>query len=295
MAVKDDDAILSAQQFRESFESQVYDRPFIGARRAESSPKKNLNLNDIRNSLHKYAGLQKSSLFIVTIANASTYLDQNFQDRDLIYFCNQASIPGYGLLTSNGYQRFGVGPVENIPYQVAFTDMNMTFLGDAEGHVHQFFEAWSNQIVNYSYAEDMAAAQLPYGESSTWQPGEVGYKKDFQREIIIETIDMSGNVINKFTLTKAYPVSMSSVGLSWERTDSYVEIPVSFNFLNWRSEKYSIDHAASANLPGIGLLQRVLQLGSIAATVATIKRPRNIADIINIVNKVNTIGQSVRK
>lgn len=271
----------------------LQDEPILPPASPETVPAQ-LKLSNVRESLRKYSGPQKTNLFVVTIKNASNFLDSSFEARDLIYFCNKAILPGYGFSTSNNYKRYGVGVSELVPYDVMFTDTSLSFLGDGAGFLLNFFEVWGNSITSFFSAHDIAAPQPALGYSRVWEPGEVGYKSNFQTEIIIELLNTSLLTVTKYTLHKAFPVIVGGVNLSWGSMDEIMEINTTFTFQNWSSQKFKENTEVQANLPGMSFIQRALQLGSIAATFGAIGKPDSIADIIQLVNATNIIGFNSR-
>lgn len=259
----------------------------------ETSPTQ-LKLSNIRESIKKYGGPQKSNLFVVTIKNASKFLGPGFEERDLIYFCNRATLPGVGFATVNGFKRHGVGISELVPYDAMFTDTALTFLGDSDGFLLNFFERWGNKITSFYSAHDISSARPMIAKTNGWEPGEIGYKKDFQTDIVIELLNTSLLTVTKYTLHKAFPVVINGNSLSWGAQNTVMETDVSFTFQNWSSERYEDSTKQEASLPGMSFLQRVLQLGSLAATFGAIGVPNSVADVVQLVNATNIIGFNSR-
>lgn len=232
-------------------------------------------ISGFRSTINNLNGLQRSNHFYVTIPNPPI-LQGDIGPIVLPFLTESASIPGVSLSTSE-IRRYGYGPTEKKPYAPTFVDQQMTFLGDASGMVHKFFYKWMNGIVKYD--------EFPMGRPgyNGVRPFEVEYKRQYAVDITITAIDEVDRKIMEIKLYDAFPVAMGDIGLSWNQTDGYVNIPVSFSYFKWKRTDISInlDELIGEDLSSV---QRLLKAGSAIQTLAKIKKPNNVADIINVVN-----------
>ena len=296
-------AELTPEQFRASFGDQVYNRQNSGIQKFIIKDSNNVvdrdrfKISNVKQALTKY-NVQKINLFSVIIKNAGKlgrliFKSYNFSERDLVLLCYDVTLPGVGLYTTNDYKRYGVGFQEQVPYGAAFNEITLRFIGDGQGHVLSFFETWMNLIVPFANAHDITASQ-PTSSSGLWEPGEVGYKKDFQTDISIEMYNTAGGVVDKYTLHKAFPVSLRDADLSWnaQNENSMMSVISQFSFLNWKSERFEAANNIGASLPGLSFIQRLLKLGSIYSTFSAVGIPDSIADIIQVYNNTNIISRN---
>jgi hypothetical protein len=254
----------------------------------------NFKISSFRNVLSKYGGIQKTNLFTVTIKNAIDYVPKGFDTKDLVFLCNRVVLPGVGFYASNEYRRYGVGVSEKVPYNVTFDDTQLSFLGDSRGYILNFFETWTNSIVSYASAHDLSAKQQMLNNGSLWEPGEIAYKKSYQKEIVIELYDTSARNVTQYTLYKAFPLVVQGNNLSWASVDDAIEIDTTFSFMNWSSKNYADVNQVGSQLPGLSFIQKALKLGSMAAAFGAIGVPNSVADVIQIVNTTNIIGLNSR-
>ena len=121
--------------------------------------------------------------------------------------CKSVQIPGItfieGKYMLNGFNR-------KMSIGADFDPITLTFLVDSEGKTIKILREWSNKI---------------FGENGTF-----GFKEDYQTDISISLLDRAGKVYGDIVLINAYPTNIDPVELSYESSDSILEISVSFNF-----------------------------------------------------------------
>lgn len=232
-------------------------------------------INGFRSTVNALNGLQRPNHFYVTIPNPPI-LRGDIGPILLPFLTESANIPGMALATSD-VRRYGYGPTERKPYAPIFVDQQMTFLGDASGTVHKFFYKWMNGIVK--------SDEFPRGRPgfNGVRPFEVEYKRQYAVDITITAIDEVDRKIMEVKLYDAFPIAMGDINMSWGQNDSYVSLPITFSYFNWKRTDISIN---LEDLIGEDLspVQRLLKAGTAIQTLARIKKPNNVADIINVVN-----------
>jgi len=236
------------------------------------------NRRDLSNfiaNINVLDGVQKTTYFYVEIPLPRIY-GNNAQSQTLSLLCDSASLPGVSLATSE-IRRYGFGPVEKKPYAPVFVDASMSFISDGHGAVQNIFDQWMKRIVNFT--------SMPYeGSISTKiakqiNPFEVSYKDDYSTEIFIVTVNDQNDEITTTILNRAYPIFMGDVSLSWADTDSFVRIPVTFTYYNWTRKMFKVKQ--EINSPSQGFIQTLLKAGTALQTLASIRKPRGIADAVN--------------
>lgn len=236
------------------------------------------NRRDLSNfiaNINVLDGVQKTTYFYVEIPLPRIY-GNSAQSQTLSLLCDSASLPGISFATSE-IRRYGFGPVEKKPYAPVFVDASMSFISDGYGAVQNIFDQWMKRIVNFT--------SLPYeGSVSTKiakqiNPFEVSYKDDYSTEIFIVTVNDQNDEITTTILNRAYPIFMGDVALSWADTDSFVRIPVTFTYYNWTRKMFKVKQ--EINAPSQGFIQTLLKAGTALQTLASIRKPRGIADAVN--------------
>lgn len=231
-------------------------------------------INGFRSTINGLGGLQRSNHFYVTIPNPRI-LSGDIGPILLPFLTESANLPGISLATSE-IRRYGVGAIERKPYAPIFTDQQMTFYGDGSGTVHKFFYKWMNGIVKFDNPVNGK------GGYNGLRPFEVEYKRDYAVDIVITTIDEKERKIKEFKLYGAYPISIGDINMSWAETDNFQRIPVTFTYYNWKRTDISID--IDNEFGNLSAVQKILKAGTAIQTLASLRKPGNVADIINVVN-----------
>jgi len=236
------------------------------------------DLNNFLGTVSKLRGFSRPAYFYVEIAPPLMMRGDSDSARSLSLLCESANLPGVSLATSD-IRRYGYGPIEKKPYAPIFVDTTLTFFADASGLVQKFFYKWMNGIVKFD--------EMPYGPlgqvgANQLAPFEVNYKEQYSTDILVTTVDESNNDIITVRFTEAFPFFMGDISLGWGDTDSISRLPVTFTYFNWKIENININQLAGTQAPG--LIQNLLKVGTAIQTLASIKKPNNVADVLNVVN-----------
>ena len=169
------------------------------------------------------------SLPIPSINDIPGIIDKNPTSRELDLLCKTASIPGKQILTRD--RAIGMQP-ELVAYGYAVPDVSMTFHLLNDYGVMKFFEGWKRSTINE-------------------EVGEVGYKRDYQRDIKIHQLKRpisnkevkkgpfdlilgsNGNTVYTVILENAFPTSIQSVELTND-LDAIAEVTVQLSYTNVR-------------------------------------------------------------
>jgi len=150
--------------------------------------------------------------------------------------CEQAQLPGMAFTTAdNAGIRLGYGPMEGVPYGVAFDDIGLVFILDAEGKVYKFFYEWVNRIVNFQ-AEGQNVQNILSSKNAAY---EVGYKDYYCADITIDVFDTTqdpekGKKILSVKLFRAYPKALPSIDLNWASESEIIRLPIEFNYTDYK-------------------------------------------------------------
>lgn len=232
-------------------------------------------ISGFRSTINNLNGLQRTNHFYVTIPNPPI-LQGDIGPILLPFLTESATLPGVSLSTTE-IRRYGYGPTEKKPYAPTFVDQQMNFLGDGSGLVHKFFYKWLNGIVKFD--------EFPRGYPgyNKVRPFEVEYKRQYAVDITITTVDEVERKIIEVKLFDAFPVAMGDVSLGWGQTDSYMTLPITFSFYNWKRTDISINLDELIG-EDISPVQRLLKAGTAIQTLAKVRKPNNVADITNVIN-----------
>lgn len=251
-------------------------------------------IEETRAGIRKW-GIEKPSLTYVgftpppSLNKRST--DASYILRNLVSLrAENVVTPGVQLATT-GIRRYGAGPIERIAYSAAFNDIQVSFIGDARGIIHQFFYFWMRSIVGFHDLPRWSASNDPLHE---FKPYQVGYRQDYSTTIDIITYDEIQEKIGTVKLYNAYPVALGELTRSWANINDLVRIPITFTYTHW---SYSDQLNLQLIEPSLvtpaeqnkSLLGDVYKTMTALQTITAIKRPQNINDILNTVNTGSTL------
>lgn len=244
----------------------------------EAGPQNISSINRLRSELTK-TDIMSTNLFYVTISGLSSSASQT-----LSLLCHQTSLPGVSFGSSET-RRYGYGPVEKKPTFPIFTDLSMTFIGDGRGAVHKMFYNWMNTMVRFDSPTAAAWGPAATGSmfNSTSLPYEVAYKDNYSTTITITAVDRANQEIIVIDLLEAYPFAMGDISLSWSDTDSLMNIPVTFTFINWKYQRIDVSEILRGG-GSEGLFNKLVKVGTAIQTLSTISKPKSIGDIVNVTN-----------
>jgi len=179
-------------------------------------------------------------------------------------YCDEATMPG--LQISTGDYRITNTPNLKYAYGAVFSEMELSFMLDADSQIKNLFDLWTNSI--YGYANQRLSLENLVGIGSPQQNFRSSYRDDYTVDIIIVKYEKSmngtvngrepsdkrtaysvrdiipdiqndnGNNRTKFyrsipvhatKIFKAFPSNISSVSLSREET-SMSKLGVSFEY-----------------------------------------------------------------
>ena len=226
-------------------------------------------------------GLMRNNRFLVRFAPPALFKTgerskSSAQVEPLLSFvCESGNMPGVSLATSE-IKRHGVGPTEKRPYSANFIDMNLTFLVDGNGVVHNFFRDWIDGIVRFDKlitTPDNSLVQQPY---------EVEYRKNYVVTVEIWMYNEKMQQVYMVDVFNAFPVYMGDVSLSWSSTNEFVRLPVSFSYTSWTSESLELPgDSTTGKKPGV--MEKLMAAGSALSLLSSIRKPNSIGDLVNVV------------
>lgn len=223
-------------------------------------------------------GVARRNLFNVFVP-APAMLSGADKNLDLHLYAESVNLPGLNLATSD-IRRYGHGPVEKKPYAPIFNDVTVTFIADGGGDIHKFFYKWMEGII-YSSSPLSGAANGPASRIGGLSAYEVNFKDQYRTDMQIITYNEQNDRIIECSLFNAFPIAVTDVPLSWGDNDQFMTIAVTFTYTNMRLENLELFEGKDGTKSSIGLLQKILQVGSAVQVLGALKKPRSIADVVN--------------
>jgi len=180
------------------------------------------NIQEFSNKINQYGTLQNNK-FIVTIDKPRTFQGTTRIDELFQFRASSVKIPGVTLDLTPTF-RYGVGPAQKMPKNVAFTDISITFIEMGNAYIWKTFASWMNEIFDFS---DRGLSTYKYTAQ---------YKQYYASPTIkIAIYGNSGELVNTIVLKEAYPTSLTDVNLSWNE-NTLMNINVTFTFKEWYYE-----------------------------------------------------------
>lgn len=149
--------------------------------------------------------------------------------RSLSFRVEAVTLPGVVLQTSE-VQRYGIGPVQRQPFSGVFRDTNLRILVDSGGAVEAFFYTWLNRIFNFGDSQGLIDS-TPKAASY-----EMGYREDYQTDLVLDEYDPLGNLAVTRILHRAYPTLVMDAPVDWGAADTLQKSVVGFTFFDWTLE-----------------------------------------------------------
>lgn len=184
-------------------------------------------------------------------------------------------LPGYNIQTDS-IKRYGIGPMESVPYSIQTNDLTLNFIGDGAGGIQKFFYNWLHRIVRGD--EDVRYDDVsPTG----LQPYEIEFKDRYATTIRITQYDEQGTAIVIYDLVDAFPKNIPDIAVSWSDNNSFMQFGVTFSYLQAKMTNALQGRQKTQNgFRGLNTLQKAIKVGTALQTLKTIRRPTSIQDAI---------------
>lgn len=160
------------------------------------------------------------------------YTDQLMMPKDLSFYAEGAAIPDVIMATSN-ILRYGYGPTEKRPFNVAYGDLPFSFRGDSDGRVFQFLRSWL-RLSFQPYLGSTGGLNDLTGLSLFQCPFEAAYKADYAVDMYITQYSDRGDPVVTTLLREAFPIFVAQQPLNWGARGDYTRIPITLSFFDWR-------------------------------------------------------------
>lgn len=194
-------------------------------------------------SLAGQKGFMRTNKFQVEITKPQNLWDQSTDNvswdqntlNTVTFRCEASSLPGVQVATHE-VKAYGYGPFKRKPYNVTFTDVNLTILADETGEIWKFFRRWIDLVFNTSTAP--IGGRTSYGNVNYLN---VNYLQDYTSpkmvlHIFPTTWDLNkGDQAPKISIEffDAFPIFLGDIRLDWADNNQIMKIPLTFSFSRW--------------------------------------------------------------
>jgi hypothetical protein len=205
----------------------------------------------------------------------------------LSLYAEGAQLPGLNIQTDN-IKRYGLGPMESVPYSIQNNDITVNFIGDGKGEVYKYFYNWMHSIVKGdSFITGSGSS------SSGLAPYEVEFKEDYRSTLTISTFNEQGQNVLQYELYDAFPKNLPDVTLNWSDNSTMMQFGVTFGYM--QAKLKNANSPLQVNQNGIGelsMLQKAIKIGTAVQAISSLRRPRNIQDILASSTTVKNVTRS---
>jgi len=157
--------------------------------------------------------------------------------RDIAFLCESTQIPGRSLNTLDFQAE---RETIKIPNGFIDDDVTMTFLLTNDYYMKDMMEGWMSSIVD---TENYV----------------LGYKKNYQTDIIIQQLNKNDKNVYGIKLINAYPISISAIDLNNESENGIQKVQITFAYDRYIPENF-IESSVSGFISAIPNLGGVFEL-----------------------------------
>lgn len=147
-------------------------------------------------------------------------------NRSLEFWCDSVSFTGF-LIGTHDVRRWTYGPVEKRPNLPNFTQLQCTFINDAENEVWMFFNNWMQSIMPHNAVDGINTQQ------SGGMVYELAYKQQYATDLNIILYNEMEEVSTRLVCREAFPSQLPDVPLNWSDINGVFRFQVIFDFLDW--------------------------------------------------------------
>lgn len=249
----------------------------VGLEKPREGSQKPFSLDKFMGTMQESNSLARPNRYVVEIDTPAWAASDD--TRRLVFFCDAINIPGI-TLTPSDIQRLGIGPLDRRPGLPFPAEISASFMLDQNGRNLNFFQEWTNNIVNIDGSK-------PLAEKKGAQFGEQYYRNNYITSMRISTYDVSANKILTVTAHECWPSVLGDVTLGWAQNDEFARVQVNFQLRYWTTDLQEGPGPASDR--ALGGFERLLRLGQSATSlISSMKTPDNVGDAINIVSNAQT-------
>ena len=137
--------------------------------------------------------------------------------KTVLLYCNAVQLPGVNISTTQ--QRI-FGKARNVPNDLTFGDLTMTFYVDTAMEVKALFEDWMQVIYHPTR-------------------GSVGWYEDYAKDVKIMVEDMHEQSVYEVTLHNAFPKTMGDIQLGYDQS-GVMMLSITWSYTHWTSNYGSI-------------------------------------------------------
>ncbi len=187
------------------------------------------DISEFTGKVNERFGYARTNKFLVQIPSPVVpFYGGKEVARDLRFYCSDAVVPGYQLMTNN-VRRHTYGPNEVRPFAPNFQQVQLTFNVDNAFDTFNYFNDWMSAIMPHD-GMDMGNTSA---YSDVNKPYELAYKNFYAVDMAIYIADESGIVTKQVFLREAFPSNINQIQMSWADQNQIAQFTVFIEYLDW--------------------------------------------------------------
>lgn len=151
--------------------------------------------------------------------------------RDISLLCDSVNLPGRSLSTMEYQDQF---QVIKMPYTFVDSEVSFSFLLTKDYYMKRIFDNWIDGIIN---AKDAEGNVVPY---------QLGYKKDYSTDIVIQQLDEEDVPVYGVKLINAFPINIGDIELGNANENEFSKVDITFGY-----DKYEVEGPLSSTVSQI--------------------------------------------
>ena len=148
--------------------------------------------------------------------------------RDISLLCDSVTLPGRSLSTMEYQDQF---QVIKMPYTFVDSEVSFSFLLTKDYYMKRIFDNWIDGIIN---AKDAEGNVVPY---------QLGYKKDYSTDIVIQQLDEEDVPVYGVKLINAFPINIGDIELGNANENEFSKVEITFGY-----DKYEVEGPLSSTV-----------------------------------------------
>lgn len=150
---------------------------------------------------------------------------------DILDFrCEAAELPqrAFSVVEQKTY-----GPIELFPVHTFYNRINLTFLCSDNMKEKDYFDAWMDSVAKGTYKTNTSLSTAKF---------DLAYRQDrngnqtYATDIHVDQYNLEGNKSYGVILKEAFPISVHTMGLSWNAQNDIHKIIVTFGYRYFETE-----------------------------------------------------------
>jgi len=175
-----------------------------------------------------------------SLNNRVSPMNSNEIARTMAMRIDQVRMPGINLQTTQ-VSRYGIGPIQNMPINAQFQEVNFSLLIDEFSELWQYWYSWSNAVFGFN------------GTERTLPTYQTEYKNKYSTVVSLLLYNHLGTVVQTINLYEAFPTSIREVPMSWG-DNQLIRLNIQLAYTSYSLVSSAIKHnppAPNRNLNGL--------------------------------------------